>query len=330
MLGFVVLVAVLHVQLAVAQGTPALSAIDRTRLAEMFRLAERIEDRIWPNWSKAPFAVLLVTPEYEFLIRHPKPSPDFMSLGYDSVLKSDIYYRKRTFDMHFLATFPAVGGISTIVVGQAENTSAKTSTPWVVILLHEHFHQLQDSQPNFYADVNALNLSRGDQSGMWMLNYAFPYDRDDVQKQFERTSLALAAALTSPRPGRNSKVEAYLQERRKFQQLVSADDNKYWEFQLWKEGIARYTEYQSARLAAAAYRPSREFRALPDYRPYREVARELRERSMRQLQTQKLGESKREVVYSFGAAEGLLLDKINPSWRRRYFVRKFDLSGSFR
>ena len=83
-LGIVVLVGFLHVQVAVAQGTPALSAIDCTRLAETFRLAERIEDRIWPNWSKAPFAVLLVTPEYEFLIRHPKPSTDFMPLGYDS------------------------------------------------------------------------------------------------------------------------------------------------------------------------------------------------------------------------------------------------------
>ena len=329
MLGFVVLVGILHVQIAVAQGTPALSAIDRTRLAETFGLAERVEDRIWPNWSKAPFAVLLVTPEYEFLIRHPKPSSDFTSLGYDSVLKSNVYYRRRTYPPHFLATFPAVGGISTIVVGQAENTTAKTSTPWVVTLLHEHFHQLQDSQPNFYADVNALNLSHGDQTGMWMLNYAFPYERDDVQKQFERMSLALAAALTSPRPGRGSNVEAYLQARRKFQELVSADDNKYWEFQLWKEGIARYTEYQSAHLAAAAYRPSKEFRALQDYRLYREVARELRDGIMRQLQTQKLAESKREVVYSFGAAEGLLLDQISPHWKQKYFVKKFDLKGNY-
>jgi len=328
-LGFVVLVGILRVQVAFAQGTPALSAIDRTRLAETFLLAERIEDRIWPNWSKAPFAVLLVTPEYEFLIRHPKPSTDFTPLGYDPVLKSNVHYRRRTYPPHFLATFPAVGGISTIVVGQAENTTAKTSTPWVITLLHEHFHQLQDSQPNFYADVNALNLSHGDQTGMWMLNYAFPYERDDVQKQFERMSLALAVAIKSPRAGRGRRVESYLQARRKFQQLVSADDNKYWEFQLWKEGIARYTEYQSARLAAVAYRPSGEFRALQDYRPYRDVASELREGIMRQLQTQKLAESKREVVYSFGAAEGLLLDQISPRWKRRYFGKKFDLKGNY-
>src|SRR6185503_17602430 len=106
---------------------PSLTQIDRVRLREMFRLGDTIGDRVWPGWSKAPFAVLLVTPEYEFLVRHPKPSADFTSLGYDTLLKSDVHYRKRTFSTHLLATFPAISGSmdSTIVVGQAENTSAK-------------------------------------------------------------------------------------------------------------------------------------------------------------------------------------------------------------
>ena len=64
---------------------------------------------------------------------------------------------------------------------------------------------------------------------------------------------------------------------------------------------------------------------LPDYRPFADFARTTHEGIFRQLQMQKLGETKREVVYSFGAAEGLLLDQIKPGWRRRYFVQKFDL-----
>src|SRR5438552_3622362 len=128
---------------------PSISATDRIRLAEAFRLADEIGNDVWPNWSKAPFAALLVTPDYEFLIRHPKPSRDFAKLAYDPVLKSDVYYRKRTFSKSFLATFPINNSmISTIVVGEAENTWVKTSTPWVITLLHEHFQQLQDPQPN--------------------------------------------------------------------------------------------------------------------------------------------------------------------------------------
>ena len=309
------------------QNQPAIPEIDRTRLAEAFRLGDQIGDRVWPGWSKAPFAVLLVTPDYEFLMRHPNPSADFTKLGYDALLKSDIYYRKRTFPTTFLATFPAIKGsmISTIVVGEAELTWVKTSTPWVLTLLHEHFHQLQDSQPNFYADVNALNLSHGDQSGMWMLNYAFPYDRKEVQNQFALMSELLADAIQATKADRAEKAREYMEARKNFQAMLSPDDCKYLLFQLWKEGIARYTEYQAARLAAAKYRPSKEFVALKDYRTFADVATTTYDGIFHQLLTQKLGESKREVVYSYGAAQGLLLDQIRPGWRKRYFVEKFDL-----
>lgn len=76
------------------QNNPLIPGADRLRLAEAFKLAESVGNRVWKDWDKAPFAVLLVTPEYEFLIRHPAPSPDFMPLGYDSLLKSDVYYRR--------------------------------------------------------------------------------------------------------------------------------------------------------------------------------------------------------------------------------------------
>ena len=316
---------------AATQDKPSLSAIDRTRLVEAFRLADRLGDRIWPGWSKAPFAVLLVTPDNEFLIRHPKPSSDFISVGFDPSLKSEVYYRKRKYPTYFLATFPAITGssISTIVVGQAENTTAKTSTPWVITLLHEHFHQLQDSQPNFYEEVNKLNLARGDQTGMWMLNYAFPYDRKDVQEHFAAMSQLLAVAIPSPKAARARRAGAYLAARRKLQQMLAPDDYKYLSFQFWKEGIARYTEYHVARLAAANYRPSKEFRALHDYRSFADFAIATHEGIFRQLLRQQLGESKREVVYAYGAAEGLLLDEIRPRWRNRYFLEKFDLGKLF-
>lgn len=325
------LILFLAFQGVLAEAKPSIPPVDRTRLAETFRLGERLGDAVWPGWTKAPFAVLLVTPEYEFLVRHPAPSADFTRLGYDSLLKSDVYYRKRTQSIRLLATFPAIQGsmISTIVVGQAENTTAKTSTPWAIILLHEHFHQLQDSQPNFYRDVNAMNLYRGDQSGMWMLNYAFPYDSKEVQDQFATMSQLLSDAIESPKTVRAEKLRAYLEARQKFQQLLSPDDYKYFSFQFWKEGIARYTEYQLARLAASKYQPGKEFRALKDYSSFADVAKETRERTLRQLLTQKLGQSRREVVYSFGAAEGLLLDEVNPGWRKRYFAEKFDLSRFF-
>jgi hypothetical protein len=153
-------------QVVLAQDKPRVSDVDRVRLAEAFRMGAALGNRIWAGWSKAPFAVLLVTPEHEFLIRHPKPSADFKLVNYDPLLQSNVYYRPRTQPQNLLATFPIVGGIPTIVIGQAENTARKTSTPWVVTVLHEHFHQLQYSQPGYYPAVDSLSrcgrrVSRG-------------------------------------------------------------------------------------------------------------------------------------------------------------------------
>jgi hypothetical protein len=312
------------------QQIPSLPETDRIRLAEAFRIGEILGNRVWSGWDKAPFAVLLVTPENEYLVRHPRPSQDFTPIGYDSLLKSDIYFRKRTQPAHLLATFPAVGGVSTIVIGQAENTMAITSTPWVVTVMHEHFHQLQDSLPNYYADVNALNLSGSDQTGMWQLNYPFPYTEPGVKKQFELLARLLAESIqTQERSEFSHKLAEYLKERRKFEKMISPADYRYLSFQLWKEGVSRYTEYRVAQLAAREYKPSKEFEALKDYMSFNEVADKIMKNILRQLTTLKFDESRREAFYPFGAGEALLLDRANPKWQSSYSVERFYIDRYF-
>jgi hypothetical protein len=314
---------------AAAQPKPQLSETDRVRLAESFRIGDQLGNRIWSNWDRAPFSVLLVTAENEFLIRHPKPSADFVLLNYDPVLRSQIYYRKRTQSPNLLATFP-VAGIPTVVIGQAENTAAKTSTPWVITMLHEHFHQLQYSQPHYYADVNALGLSRGDQTGMWMLNYPFPYDWMEMEEHFSLLTLLLADALEAKtKSDFASKLSAYLERRHELEQTLSPDDYSYFSFQLWQEGIARYTEFQIAQLAAGSYRPTKAFRGLADYQTFGSVATTTKQRILSDLRTSQLAQYKRVIFYAMGAGEGLLLDRNNPHWRQRYFADKFYLNNYF-
>jgi hypothetical protein len=315
-----------------AQVKPAITTTDRIRLAEAFSLNRTVSDRVWPGWSKIPFAILLVTPDFEFLIRHPAPSSDFTKIGYDSLLQSDVYFRKRTFPTTFLATFPAVPSsmIPTIVVGQAEKTEAATSTRWVVTLFHEHFHQLQSTQPNYYDSVKGLNLSHGDETGMWMLNYPFPYTTPEVQNRYADLSNMLVQALNAPAVERRVKIAAYLHARKQFEQLLTADDYRYLSFQFWQEGIARYTEYRVAMLAAASYKPTKSFRQLKDFTTFKHDAEGTHDRIIKLLLTQQLSQSKREVVYPFGAAEGLLLDLVNPAWRSQYFMDRFDLARFYR
>jgi hypothetical protein len=320
----------LRASAAAQDAKPQIRRDDRVRMAEAFRLEAILSERVWPGWSKSPSAVLLVTPEYEFLVRHPRPSKDFTRLGYDSLLKSEVYFRSRVNDTRLLATFPAVGGISTVVIGQPENTDAKTSTRWVVTLLHEHFHQMQDSEPDFYARVSALGLARGDETGMWMLNFPFPYENGQVKEQFSVMSRALRRAFGS-RAGKDfrARLSTYLAARKHFEELLVPDDYKYFSFQVWKEGVARYTEYRIASEAAARYTPTKEFASLKDFTPFAEDARRLRERIMTDLEEMSLDKRQRTAFYPFGAAEAMLLDRANPKWRKRYFAEKFFLDRYF-
>ena len=303
----------------------ALAADDRTRLAEVFRLAAFVGDRLWPGWTRTPFAVLLVTANQEFLLRHPAPSSDFARVAYDSLLATEVYVRPRTVSPALLATYPAVGGISTIVVGQPEATH-RSSSAWVLTVLHEHFHQLQSSQPGYYAGVDALGLSRGDQSGMWMLNFPFAYDSAVVQSRFASYARALVRAIT---PAGASAVLArdVRTARAQLTSVLSADDDRYLEFQLWQEGVARYTELKVARLAATRYTPSAAFRALPDYRGYASMAERLEQQIRDELSTAALGDAKRTAFYPAGAATALVLDRVRPSWRAEYFAAPFRLSS---
>jgi hypothetical protein len=228
------------------------------------------------------------------------------------------------------ATFPAVNGVWTIVIGQAENTESKTSSRWVITFLHEHFHQLQYTKPRYQAGVDGLGLARGDQTGMWMLNYPFPYTTPEVKDQFAVLSRRLAEALQArPQPDFAAKLAAYLEARKKFRSLLKDDEYKYLAFQFWQEGIARYTEYHLAERAAADYQPSQAFQDLPDYQSFSAVAQSILKGMEKELNTVQLDKAKRTVVYNFGAAEGLVLDRARPGWTKRYFEDWFALDKHF-
>src|SRR5688572_33101984 len=95
-----------------SQSAARLSEPDRVRLAEAFRLADRVRAEVWPGWERTPMAVLLVADSAEYLVGHLRPTSDFTSLGRGALLGRDVLVRPRRFSPTLLATFPAVGGRS--------------------------------------------------------------------------------------------------------------------------------------------------------------------------------------------------------------------------
>jgi hypothetical protein len=320
----IVLTALLLISASLAQqSAKQLPPEDAVRVREFYRLSQQIQDEIWPRWSQVPSPILLVTPDLEFLSHYSAPPKEFVKID------NNFYVRPRQFPANFLATFPAFGPPSVIVVGEPANTTRKTSTPWLFTLLHEHFHQLQDSQPGFYDAIGKLGLSHGDTTGMWMLTYPFPYEDPAVSRSFSELRDLLLAAVTEPAPALFAKKAAeYVEARKKFFAQLTADDHKYFSFELWKEGIARYTEVKAAE-DATQYRPSPEYAALADYESFADYAARARQNTLDELKKADLAKWKREVVYSFGAAEGLLLDRISRGWRDEYFRGPLSMDQMF-
>lgn len=290
---------------------------DRIRLSEAFALAQDVGDSVWEAWSEVPFTLLLVTEEHEFLFNHDNPTDDFENLGFDSMLHTNVYVRPNSgrYSTNFLATFPAINGQNTVVMGRPAATG-KTSTEWVLTALHEHFHQLQFSQPHYWDRVAALDLSGGDESGMWMLNYPYPYESKTVQVAFEKLETALAAALENPDLSALKRVS---ESRKSLRQLLSAPEYRYQSFQLWQEGVARYTEIRVADWAAKNHSQSPAFQVLSDFEPYESVHAELLKSISDELLSHNVADIGRVAFYAFGAAEALLLDHQDSAWRAHYF-----------
>jgi hypothetical protein len=303
-----------------ASGIPLPAEEDRVRIAEAFRLAEAVQEEIWAGWSEVPFVILLVTPEYEYLFRHPYPSEDFVSLGRDGIVGEEILARpfSGNYSTGFMATFPAINGVNTVVIGQPEHTG-KTSTPWVITVLHEHFHQLQYTQPWYAESVEALELSGGDTTGMWQLNYPFPYESNTVGPLIDTYRAELLKATNRLREMGTAHIEGCQRALRSLRGQLDAADFRYLSFQLWQEGVARYTEHAVAQAASSLYEPLPAFAGLDDFVPYSEALEQLDDQLGNELENLDPANWKRVIFYPLGAAEALLLDAKGAEWKHNYF-----------
>lgn len=121
---------------------------------------------------------------------------------------------------------------------------------------------------------------------------------------FASAASRLRSALERPDKERLAALRDYMAVRDVLGSTVSPDDRRYLEFQLWQEGVARWTEI-------AASERSRD-------PAMRKVGRAQRQAVLDELDRADLRSRQRAALYAFGAAEAMLLEQCGARWRNRY------------
>lgn len=293
--------------LAVVPNAPVASSED-TEIPELLASAQAhartAGELLWPGYGSAPFGMLLIDADSEWLYCQSAPA-GFVVGTQDPATGCTVASRARTrLPDSLLAAMPIFGTPSTIVVGTPAATGRRPAA-WLRTLLHEHFHQWQAALPDYYKRVDALDLKKGDETGMWMLNFPVPYDDDRAGAAHAQASRLLLAALEARgRPNFRTAVRRYRSARLAFAEALGPESWRYVEFQLWQEGVARWTEIELGRS-----HPDPNIRASAV-----ELEREVRSA----LASPSLSSQKRLFAYPYGAGEAMVLERCSQGWRERY------------
>ncbi len=260
---------------------------------------------VWAGYADAPFGLLLIDDRGEALLCDERVPGGFSLAGIEPVTGCPVSYGPSSWrNPAFRAAMPAFGPPSVIAVGTPAGTG-QALADWQLTVMHEHFHQWQADLPDYYPRVQALDLSGGDQTGMWMLNYPFPYDAPAFAAAFDRASSALDKALAAEEgEAFDTALDNFLSARRAMRGTVSEAEWRYFEFQLWQEGVARWTEIALGKLH-------------PD-ETVRQAAQAARMRAMARLRSPQIAADGRIAIYSYGYGEAALLEKAGAEWRKLY------------
>ncbi len=311
---------------AFGQDIPKIAREDKIRIKEAFHLLHEIGDEVWPGWSRVRMPVVFVDKDFEYLIGHPNPGKDFILIENDAYLETTIHGKKRTTMPNIAAAFPVgENPLPAVLIGSSANQESDSSS-WLLMVIHEMFHVLQQNNGEYEKKVKSLKL--GDESNpSWMLNYAFPYEDQSIRALISQMAFALNRSLKS-KENRESEVRSYLDLRAIFRDYLrmkfGSDDNySYCKFQEWIEGSARYAERAVLRKAVERkYRPIPEFEQLKDFVPFETVwARSMAgsdEKTRAALDAIRENFTRLDF-YSLGAAQANLLDTMDGSWQERFF-----------
>jgi hypothetical protein len=310
-------------------------------------------EEVWPGWGKAGIPIIIYNESYAFLIGYPDPPSGWIKMPQeesrggpwevvpDDRFDGQIYYRQRLSDPYktpegftvlvgdrWVATFqtmehsaisfyaglrdelpPVVREVAPykliykLLVGESD--------AYITLLIHESFHAYQ-AMTNLDRFTGAEEVMR--------LESHYPWE-EQTQKDYWEVELNLLslAAKSDDVQQTNKLARQFLvkrDERRKNLPLNS-DFVNFERQREWLEGLAKYAELSSGRIASMTpdYQWLQAMDLDPSFNNYRS-----RERFwvMQLDQVRHVLNNEGEIrFYYSGFAQSVLLDKLFPKWKER-------------
>ena len=313
------------------QSAPAqLGHEDIALIAEAFNLWKTLGEKMWTGWTEIPMPVLYITGEWEYAIGFPGAMRGFQPLRQNIGLTGNIQTRRRVLSPDSSASRD-IERVDAVVMGTPA-ALRKSSGAWVLTAVHEMFHVLQSARGST-GKVRALKLGP-ETDASWQLDFPFPYKDADVMRLIHLQGYPIYLGITGTEEAEvkynaGTALDA-IQVYRSFLKTLAADERLYWysQFQETIEGIGRYTEYKMAEAAANSdYQPTEAFRRLADFKGYRQVWEESYKNQLFPIKHAGRAARSRTTFYYLGLGKGLLLDRIMPEWKARYFAPDVWLDG---
>lgn len=302
--------------------SPQVTHEEAVLIAESYNLWKTLGDKLWPGWTRTPAPMLYITQDYEYAIDFPESTAGFQPIESGVWPGKRVQTRKRVLEPNLSASFD-IEGINAVVIGRP-SAIGKRDAEWALTAIHEMFHVWQMSK-DASRKIAALKIGP-DRDASWQLNFPFPYTDADVLRLIHLQSYLVYLAATSEDKD-DAKYSAGtaregIEVYRRFLKSQDATEKlySYSKFQEWVEGIAFYTEYKMAELAASAsYQPTEAFRKLYGAAAYRQLWDKTYKNRLFLVKHAGRTARSRTVFYHLGMGKGLLLDRLMPDWKAGYF-----------
>lgn len=319
-----------------------LSAIEQIRMNEINHLRSTIGDAIWPGWGNQEIPIVVYNESFVFLSGIDNPSNGWVRVPYKAVV-GGAWEKVEGSDNYFKQHIPENGQTPQAFIVEIGDTYAASMTTkdWTKIKLMQ---LIQDELPNFLKPIMPYSLIINKFNSDWHITSILheSFHAFQAQQNYERVKLAeslnskhdsypwrnlefrekwveerhlLASIMTkNEQEDITALVKDWLQIRKDRRAILSPDLIHYEQQREWLEGLAKYAELQSWKLAAnpELYTPIPEMEQDPDFNFYKKAEDQLAN-ERRQLRSD-LGFSESMFYYS-GWAQAELLDRLAPNWK---------------